>query len=261
MGSSRGRWSPRERQLRASGLRLIAGVDEVGRGPLAGPVVACAVVMPPDVRAIAGVADSKRLTAAERTRLAVHIRRRALALGLGAASVREIDRLNIFHATVLAMRRALARLGVTPEHVLVDGRPLRTLGVDHTAVVGGDDACYSIACASIVAKVTRDRLMSALGRRYPSYAWDHNAGYGTADHRRGLDAAGLTPHHRRSFAPVAQLALDLALPAPPAEVADILVAPAEAVRAASLLGLPSDLAAGLRSDDAAPVPVADPDIP
>ena len=213
MAGARGRWSPRERELREAGLRLIAGVDEVGRGPLAGPVVACAIVMPPDARAIAGVADSKRLTAAERTRLAVLIRRRALTIGLGAASVREIDRLNIYHATVLAMRRALRRLAVAPDHVLVDGKPLRTLGVEHTAVVGGDDACYSIACASIVAKVTRDRLMAALGGRYPAYAWDRNAGYGTAAHRRGLDAAGLTPHHRRSFGPVGQLALDLGLPA------------------------------------------------
>jgi ribonuclease HII len=176
--------------------------------------------MPPDARAIAGVADSKRLTAAERTRLAVHIRRRAVGIGLGAASVREIDRLNIFHATVLAMRRALARLPVAPDHVLVDGRPLRTLGVEHTAVVGGDDACYSIACASIVAKVTRDRLMAALGGRYPAYAWGQNAGYGTADHRRALADAGLTPHHRRSFGPVGQLSLDLALPAPLPAVAD-----------------------------------------
>jgi ribonuclease HII len=214
--AARRRWSPRERQLRVAGVRLIAGVDEVGRGPLAGPVVACAVIMPPNARAIPGVADSKRLTAAERTRLAVHIRRRALAVGLGAASVREIDRVNIYHATVLAMRRALRRLPLLPEHVLVDGKPLRTLGVEHTAVVGGDDACYSIACASILAKVTRDRLMAALGARHPAYGWARNAGYATDDHRRALVAAGPTRHHRRSFAPVGQLALDLQLPAPPA---------------------------------------------
>jgi len=259
VAGSRGRWSPRERLLRASGLRLIAGVDEVGRGPLAGPVVACAVVMPPDTRAIPGVADSKRLTAAERTRLAVLIRRRAVALGLGAASVREIDRLNIYHATVLAMRRALARLGVTPEYVLVDGKPLRTLGVEHTAVVGGDDACYSIACASIVAKVTRDRLMTALGGRYPAYAWDHNVGYGTPEHRRGLDLAGLTPHHRRSFAPVGQLALDLTLPAPPVDRIAPSVA-ADAAGAATVPELPLDLAIALRCGDAPPLH-ADPDAP
>lgn len=212
MGSSRRRWSPVERELRQGGVRLIAGMDEVGRGPLAGPVVACAVVMPPDARPIAGVADSKALDAGTRERLARRIRARALALGLGAASVHEIDRLNIYHATVLAMRRALAGLGLHAEHVLVDGKPLRTLGTPHTAIVGGDACCYSIACASIVAKVTRDRLMTALARRYPAYAWASNAGYGTAEHRRGLDAAGVTPHHRRSFAPVQQLMLDLLPP-------------------------------------------------
>ena len=216
MAGSHSRWSPLERDLCQADIRLIAGIDEVGRGPLAGPVVACAVVMPPERRRIPGVADSKRLTAAERTRLAVHIRLRAVAIGLGAASVREIDRLNIYHATVLAMRRALARLGVTPQHVLVDGKPIRTLGVEHTAVVQGDACCYSIACASIIAKVTRDRLMAALGSRYPHYGWARNAGYGTDEHRRALDAAGLSPHHRRSFGPVGQLILDLALPVPAA---------------------------------------------
>jgi ribonuclease HII len=167
--------------------------------------------MPPDRRAIPGIADSKRLTAAERARLAIIIRRRALAVGLGAASVREVDRLNVYHATVLAMRRALRRLSLQPDHVLVDGRPIRTLGVPHTAVVGGDDCCYAIACASILAKVTRDRLMSALGRRHPLYAWERNAGYGTPEHLRALGLRGLSPHHRRSFAPVYQLTLDLGL--------------------------------------------------
>lgn len=213
MAGSRSRWSPLERDLRRAGARLIAGVDEVGRGPLAGPVVACAVVMPPDVRAIPGVADSKRLAAADRVRLAALIRRRALAVGLGAASVREIDRLNIYHATVLAMRRALARLAVAPERVLVDGKPIRTLPVEHLAVVGGDACCYSIACASIVAKVTRDRLMTALGARHPAYGWQRNAGYGTPEHQQALLDGGLSPHHRLSFAPVGQLALDLATPA------------------------------------------------
>jgi len=171
--------------------------------------------MPPDRRAIPRVTDSKRLKGAERDRLAVLIRRHALAVGLGAASVREIDRLNIYHATVLAMRRALARLSAQPDHVIVDGRPIATLGVEHTAVVGGDARCYAVACASIVAKVTRDRLMAALGTRYPPYAWERNSGYGTADHLRGLESAGVSPHHRHSFAPVreaaqvGQLALDL----------------------------------------------------
>jgi len=205
---ARDRWKPIERELRRTVGPLIAGIDEVGRGPLAGPVVACAVVMPPDVRAIPGVDDSKQLTAAERERLAVKIRERALSFGIGAASVREIDRVNIYHATVIAMRRALSRLGVTPNHVLVDGKAIRTLGTPHTAIVGGDDKCYTIACASILAKVTRDRLMHALAPRYPTYAWETNVGYATSAHLGGLEAYGMTPHHRRSFVASRQLTLD-----------------------------------------------------
>jgi len=165
--------------------------------------------MPPDGRAIPGVDDSKALSAAERTRLAALIRARALALGVGAASVREIDRLNIYHASTLAMRRALSRLCVVPDHVLIDGKAIRTLTIEHTAVVHGDARCFSIACASIIAKVTRDRLMRQLGERYPAYRWGQNAGYATADHVAGLTTAGLTPHHRRSFLRPRQLTLDL----------------------------------------------------
>jgi ribonuclease HII len=218
------RWSTLERALRASRGPLLAGIDEVGRGPLAGPVVACAIVMAPDARAIRGVDDSKKLTSADRERLCTRIRERALAVGIGAASVREIDRVNIYHAAVLAMRRALSRLRVTPDHVVVDGNPIRTLGVEHTAVVGGDACCHSIACASIVAKVTRDRLMHALARRYPHYRWETNVGYGTSEHHAGLAAHGLTPHHRRSFSPVAQLRLpfDVVLPDAAPFVADAL---------------------------------------
>ena len=186
---------------------MLAGIDEVGRGPLAGPVVACAVVMPADARAIRGVDDSKELTGAERETLAIRILERALGVGIGAASVREIDRINIYHAAVLAMRRALANLHMRPDHVVIDGNPIRTLGVEHTAVVGGDACCHSIACASIVAKVTRDRLMRALARRHPHYRWETNAGYGTAEHQAGLASHGLTAHHRRSFSPVAQASL------------------------------------------------------
>lgn len=201
------RWSAIERQARATHGALLAGVDEVGRGPLAGPVVACAVVMPPDRRAIAGVDDSKKLDAATRERLAARIREDALAVALGAASVREIEARNIARATVLAMQRALARLtprlhdrvGEGPHHVLVDGIPLRTLGVPHTAVVKGDAKCYAIACASIVAKVTRDRLMTALDARHAGYGWARNSGYGTPQHRDAIARLGLTPHHRRTF--------------------------------------------------------------
>lgn len=210
------RWSRIERDARETYGELIAGVDEVGRGPLAGPVVACAIIMPPDGRRIAGVDDSKRLTAADRDALVGEIRSRAVALGLGAASAREVDRLNIYRATTTAMRRALARLGVTPHHVIVDGKPIRTLGVVHTAVVGGDGKCYAVACASIVAKVTRDRLMQRLASRYPGYLWEQNAGYGTPAHMQALEALGVTPHHRRSFC-VKQLSLSLTADAPAEE--------------------------------------------
>ena len=210
---ARDRWKPIERELRKAVGPLIAGVDEVGRGPLAGPVVACAVIMPPDARAIPGVDDSKRLTADARNRLAPKIRERALAFAIGAASVREIDRVNIYQATVIAMRRALSRLQMTPHHVLVDGKPFRTLEVPHTAIVDGDDLCYSIACASILAKVTRDRLMQSLAGRYPDYRWERNVGYATLAHLQGLADRGVTPHHRRSFIPVQQLTLDLSTPA------------------------------------------------
>jgi ribonuclease HII len=205
----RKRWTTIERDLRVEKGPLLAGVDEVGRGPIAGPVVACAVIMPPDTRAIAGVDDSKRLTHAERVRLAVKIRERAVAFSLGAASVREIDRINIYQASVLAMRRALERLPVRPDHVVIDGRVMRTLPIPHTAVVHGDARCFSIACASILAKVTRDLLMTRLAARYPQYIWDHNAGYTTRDHVAGLASYGITPHHRRSFCRISDLLLQL----------------------------------------------------
>jgi len=161
------------------------------------------------MRAIRGVDDSKALTAQERQRLVGRIQERALAWALGAASVREIERFNIYQASVLAMRRALGRLPIQPNHVIIDGKAMRTLPIPHTAIVHGDARCFSIACASIVAKVTRDRLMTRLARRYPFYTWERNAGYTTRAHVRGLDANGITPHHRRSFVRVAQLMLDL----------------------------------------------------
>ena len=219
------RWSPLERALRAAHGPLIAGIDEVGRGPLAGPVVACAVVMPPDARAIAGVDDSKRLTPAERVRLAARIRARAVAFAVGAASVREIDRLNIYHANTLAIRRALARLermGIVPDHVLVDGKPIRTLGIAHTALVGGDARCHVVACASIIAKVTRDRLMVRLAARHPGYAWERNVGYGTAAHWAGINTLGLTAHHRRSFVHPVQEELALETVVPEEALLDVL---------------------------------------
>ena len=210
------RWSPIERDLRHEYGPLLAGVDEVGRGPLAGPVVACAAVMPADKAVIRGIDDSKQLTRADRERFACRIRDQAVGLALGAASVREIERLNIYHATVLAMRRALTRLaarGVTPHYVVVDGKPVRSLGIPHRAVVHGDARCYSVACASIIAKVTRDALMRRLAARHPFYGWDHNVGYGTESHWTSLKEHGLSVHHRRHFCEDDQLELELAMDA------------------------------------------------
>ena len=182
----------------------VAGVDEVGVAPTCGPVVAAAVIFRPNCRRIAGARDSKTLSAAQREALAPEIRRRALAVGVGAASVAEIDRLNIYHATHLAMRRAIARLG-GHDYVMVDGLPIAGFEAavgPYDAIVDGDASVYSIACASVVAKVVRDRLMARLAARYPGYGWDHNAGYATAEHRAALRTLGVTPNHRRSFAPV-----------------------------------------------------------
>jgi ribonuclease HII len=202
-GSRRRRGAPLtlERQLWGQGLGLVAGVDEAGRGPLAGPVVAAAVVFRPEQR-VPGVTDSKQLTGRQREELVVAIRRRALCIGVGAASSREVDRLNILRATHLAMRRAVTRLPLVPHHVLVDGLPVADLGVEHTAVVDGDAKSFTIACASIVAKTVRDRIMRRLAARYPAFGWETNVGYGTPEHVAALGECGPTPHHRRTFVPV-----------------------------------------------------------
>lgn len=187
-----------ERRLWDQGLAHVAGVDEVGRGPLAGPVVAAAVILGKGV-AIDGAADSKALTRRDREEVAEEIRGRALAVSLGAASVREIDRFNILRATTRAMTRALNRLAVRPDHVIVDGLPVRGLAWKHDAVIGGDGLVHSVSCASIVAKVCRDRLMCALGSRYPAYGWERNMGYATRQHRGAVRESGITPHHRTTF--------------------------------------------------------------
>ncbi|MCP5151230.1 MAG: ribonuclease HII [Chromatiales bacterium] len=187
----------------------VAGVDEAGRGPLAGPVVAAAVVLDPS-RPIAGVADSKTLSAATREALAERIRAEALAFGLGAASVAEIDRLNILHATMLAMRRAVGALATPPELVLVDGNRCPALECPSRAVVGGDRTVAAIAAASILAKVTRDAEMVALDARHPGYGFATHKGYPTAAHRAALAALGPCPEHRRSFGPVRAVLGDVA---------------------------------------------------
>src|SRR5215218_5898746 len=190
-----------ERRLWNEGAVRVAGIDEVGVAPTCGAVVAAAVIMKPHVRRIPGVRDSKTLSAAQRERLAPIIRRRAVAIGVGAASVREIDTINIYHATHLAMRRAVARLG-GHDHVLVDGNRIAGFEAQvgpYTNIVDGDARVYSIACASVVAKVVRDRMMSLLAARYPGYGWERNQGYATQEHRDAIRRQGLTPFHRRSF--------------------------------------------------------------
>jgi ribonuclease HII len=206
-----------ERRLWRDGAERIVGVDEVGVAPTCGAVVAAAVIVKPTTRRIPGVRDSKTLSAQQRERLAPLIRSKAIAVAVGAASVREIDQLNIYHATHLAMQRAIRKLG-GHDHVLVDGN--RIAGFEskvgpYTAVVDGDARVYSIACASVVAKVVRDRMMSLLSARYPGYGWERNQGYATREHRVAIRRLGLTPFHRRSFLALQrtlagdQLSLDL----------------------------------------------------
>lgn len=196
-----------EEEAWSRGHARVAGLDEAGRGPLAGPVVAAAVVLRRG-EGIEGAADSKTLPEAARRELARRIRDRALSWALGAASVPEVERLNPLRASELAMCRALAGLDAEPDHLLVDGRGMSGLP-EHRAVVRGDARCQSIACASILAKVVRDRLMRRLHPRYPAYGWRTNVGYGTREHLEALARHGPTPHHRRTYSPVAQASLRL----------------------------------------------------
>ncbi len=182
---------------------LVCGVDEAGRGPLAGPVVAAAVILDP-ARPIAGLNDSKKLSAKKRMALAGLIRERALAWSVAEASVEEIDQLNILHASMLAMQRAVAALQVTPERALIDGNRCPSLAMPAEAVVQGDAKVAAIAAASILAKTVRDEGMLGLHAQYPHYGFDRHMGYPTAAHCAALAAHGVSPVHRRSFAPVAR---------------------------------------------------------
>jgi ribonuclease HII len=202
-----------KRFLRAEqlGLRfdvagLVAGVDEAGRGPLAGPVVAAAVILD-DLRPIRGLKDSKELTPRIRERLFDEIRAKALCCGVGIASVEEIDTINILQATLLAMRRAVEGLRLKPAKVLVDGNQLPILTVHAEAIIGGDAKIRSISAASIIAKVHRDRLCDELHERHPQYGFQAHKGYATPEHLAALRAHGACIEHRRSFAPVREVLL------------------------------------------------------
>lgn len=199
-------WSA-ERLLWKQGYLRVAGVDEVGRGPLAGPVVAAAVVFPRSFRAskLPGLRDSKQLTAAARERLAPRVRELAAGVGVGSASPEEIDSLGIVGATMAAMSRAVRELATDVDHLLVDAVALECDGLPCRAIIHGDALCCSIAAASIVAKVARDALMDEMDALHPGYGFSRHKGYGTAEHMAALERLGPTPLHRRSFAPVRRL--------------------------------------------------------
>jgi len=195
-----------ETEARRCGYRLVAGLDEAGRGPLAGPVVAAAVMLPRRCL-LAGLNDSKQLTEAERERLYDEIHRRAVGIGVGQASEREIDAMNILEATRLAMGRAIQALPSVPDYLLLDAIELPAIHLPQRAIIKGDTLSVSIAAASVVAKVTRDRLMGEYHRQYPQYNFQAHKGYGTAEHLQMLAAHGPCAIHRRSFRPVGEAVL------------------------------------------------------
>ncbi|MFQ5355385.1 MAG: ribonuclease HII [Mariprofundaceae bacterium] len=184
---------------------MLAGVDEVGRGPLAGPVVTAAVILSPDDPLLGTYRDSKKVSEKKRVRLYHHIREHAVSCSVSMASVEEIDRLNILHATMLSMRRSVEGLSILPSRVLVDGNRIPDLSMPAEAIIGGDETIQEIAAASIIAKVVRDRLMSRLDRLFPSYHFARHKGYGTKVHMDALREHGSCPIHRKSFAPVARV--------------------------------------------------------
>ncbi len=187
-----------EQKLWNSGLEFVAGVDEAGRGPLAGPVVAAAVIFPQDIF-IAGINDSKKLSSSRREELLEIIQRKALSFAVGIVDEKEIDRINILRATFKAMRMAIGSLSIHPEHLLIDGGPLPEKIYPQTAIVKGDQKSFSIAAASIVAKVVRDRMMVKYDKEYPQYGFARHKGYGTKEHVNAIRKYGPCEIHRRSF--------------------------------------------------------------
>ena len=195
-----------ENELYAQGIDLIAGVDEVGRGPLAGPVVAAAVILPKACK-IPGLNDSKKIPKSKHKEIYEAVLQNAIAIGIGVKDNQVIDQVNIYEATKLAMMEAIGQLDPQPQHLLIDAMKL-DLPISQTSIIKGDANSLSIAAASIVAKVTRDQMMEEFDRKYPGYDFAQNAGYGTANHLAGLDQLGVTPIHRRSFEPVKSMCED-----------------------------------------------------
>ena len=195
-----------EKELYAQGIDLIAGVDEVGRGPLAGPVVAAAVILPKACK-IPGLNDSKKIPKSKHKEIYEAVFQNAIAIGIGIKDNQVIDQVNIYEATKLAMMEAIGQLEPQPQHLLIDAMKL-DLPIPQTSIIKGDANSLSIAAASIVAKVTRDQMMEEFDREYPGYDFAQNAGYGTAKHLAGLDKLGVTPIHRRSFEPVKSMCED-----------------------------------------------------
>ena len=194
-----------ERELQASGRFMIAGVDEAGMGPLAGPIVAAAVILGDAAARIQGIDDSKKLDAGKRARLASEIRARSISVSIGMAEVAEIDELNVYHAGLLAMRRAVEGLSLRPDHVLVDARRIPDIGIEKSAYIRGDSRSLSIAAASIIAKTHRDALMNDLDRSYPGYGFSRHKGYGTPEHQAALRRLGPSAVHRVSYEFVREL--------------------------------------------------------
>ena len=195
-----------EKELYTQGIQLIAGVDEVGRGPLAGPVVAAAVILPKACK-IPGLNDSKKIPKYKHKEIYEAVLQNAIAIGIGIKDNQVIDQVNIYEATKLAMREAIGQLEPQPQHLLIDAMKL-DLPISQTSIIKGDANSLSIAAASIVAKVTRDQMMEEFDRKYPGYDFAQNAGYGTAKHLAGLDQLGVTPIHRRSFEPIKSMCED-----------------------------------------------------
>ena len=187
-----------EQELHTSGVKYIAGIDEVGRGPLAGPVVAAAVILPADFDVL-GVNDSKKLSEKRREELFVKIKDKAIAWAIGMSDCRTIDEINILEATKLAMTEAIGSLSVKPEHLLIDAVKLDLVDIPQTSIVKGDEKSVSVAAASILAKVTRDHMMEEYAKVFPGYGFEKNKGYGTKAHYEGIEANGICPIHRRSF--------------------------------------------------------------